>query len=146
MTLEKAQNNCPVQFDCSFDETMLSYECTVTFNPTVYTRGSAYYEGVPLFERELIKWLKPFNIEGVWIVVEYTKAHFPHCHACIQTSDRINPEIRNGIVKGLQRMFGRSTFKQVADINSYEEYMQKDLLVNYEKSGSTHYCYYYKSN
>lgn len=144
MALKKARNNCPVQFDIGFDETLFSYEITCTFNPQIYTRGSAYYEGVPLFEKELLKWMTPLHVEYIWIVIEYTKAHYPHVHACIQTKDAIPSEIRSGVVKGLQRLFGRSTFKQVADLNAYEEYMQKDLEKNYDKSQLQHYVFYYR--
>lgn len=144
MALQKSRNNCPVQFDCGFIE-LPSYEITVTFNPQIWTRGSAYYEGIPQFEKELLKWLKPLPIDGVWIVVEYTKAHFPHLHCCVQSTESIPSDIRSGVVKGIQRLFGRATFKSVADLNAYEEYMQKDLAKNFDKTGSSHYVHYYRN-
>lgn len=143
--LKKLDIECPVQFQYGFNSDCVSYEMTVTFNPSLWNHASCWKEGIPEFKSKILHWLESLPVTGLWISIEYTKKFFPHLHCCIQASEKINTEIRTGIVKGIQRLFGRCTFTEIINVDAYEEYMQKDLERNYDKTGICHFEIYMRN-
>lgn len=121
-----------------------NYECTVTFNPTLYTVASAYNEGLKLVEEEMIKWLEPTTTEQVIFVTEYQKSSMAHYHILISSTEQLPITLRANIVKGLQRIAGRSTFKAVIDLPAFLFYLEKDLEKNFNKSNIPHLKTYYR--
>lgn len=120
-----------------------NYEITITFNPQLYTVGSATDEGLETVETSLIRWLEDnVNITQVTLVLEYQKNRYPHLHICVSSSERLDISFRQQILKGLVRIAGRSTFKPVIDVYKFEEYMMKDLKHNFELTGTIHYKVY----
>lgn len=135
--------DCKTQVPCGSGASY-NYECTVTFNPTLYTVGSAYNDGLPLVKESLRRWLEPTDADFIVVATEYQKNHMAHLHCLIGSENPLPITICANIVKGLQRIAGRSTFKPVIDLLKFEEYLQKDLLANYERSGICHYNVYFK--
>ena len=121
-----------------------NYECTITFNPTLYTVSSAYNEGVKSVEEALVKWLEPTTTEYLLMVMEYQKSHMVHLHCLISSTHDLPISLRANILKGLQRIAGRSTFKPVIDLQKYLFYVSKDLELNFVKSNIPHYKIYYR--
>lgn len=136
------------EFDCKTQIPVGSgnaynYECTITFNPTLYTVASAYNDGLPLVKEKLCEWLAPTTVDYLCIVTEYQKGNMAHLHCLIGTETKLEITFCANLVKGLQRIAGRSTFKPVIDVPSYEQYMSKDLESNFLKSDICHYEVYF---
>lgn len=127
-----------------FTEMENPYECTITFNPTLYTVSSAWNEGLPLIYSEMIKWCEPTSIDYICFVLEYQKNKMVHLHLLISAEDKLPISFCSNVVKGLQRIAGRSTFKPVIDKESYITYISKDLATNYDKSNICHFKIYYR--
>lgn len=121
-----------------------NYEITVTLNPMIFTRISGDSAGDKLLHN-LQNWLipshdyNPYDIKAISIVKEYTKSKMPHFHCNIASEQEIDSAFRSNVIKGLQRIFGRSTFKDVLDSKSYLQYMCKDLEKNKTEKGFSHY-------
>lgn len=121
-----------------------NYEVTVTLNPMLYTRISGDEVGTKILE-SLQSWLvptynhNPYRVQGITIVKEYTKSKMPHFHCCVASMEEIDAGLRSNCIKGLQRLYGRSTFKEVLDDNAYLDYMAKDLEKNLKEKGFSHY-------
>lgn len=116
-----------------------AYEITITYNPTLHSRASEFQNRhkVPLYLNGILETL-PFDT-FVSYVMEYTKSKRLHWHICVSSNDEIPVEWRGNVVRGLVRQFGRSTFSDVANIDSFSEYIQKDLATNFEEKGFCHY-------
>lgn len=121
-----------------------NYEITVTLNPMLYTRISGDAVGEKLLAN-LQSWLipstdyNPYTVLSISIVKEYTKSKMPHFHCNVAADREIDASFRSNVVKGLQRVYGRSTFKDVVDPNAYLEYMCKDLKKNKDEKGFSHF-------
>jgi hypothetical protein len=119
------------------------YELTLTFNPQLYTKVSADKE-IP----HIIEYLKIIfeqnPIEIFIVVKEYTKIGFPHLHLYISSSTELSCELRSNILKALQRKYGRTSFKDVLDVDAYETYLSKTLHENYVKRGTRHFWTFLK--
>lgn len=133
------------QLPLGFSE--LNYEITVTYNPQLYTVIAAC-EALESTMDTINQWLvKEFeNLESVSYVVEYQRNRYPHLHACVSSTRALDVSRRANIIKGIQRMFGRCTFKPVIDADKYYEYMCKDLYNNYLLTNKKHYYQFILTN
>lgn len=138
------EQECFTQIQLLPEPSNYFYECTITFNPTLYTVASAYNDGLKLVEAEVLKWLEPTSVEYIAFVIEYQKSHMVHYHLLISSTDPLPITLRANVLKGLQRVSGRSTFKPVIDLPSYITYLEKDLETNYKKSNLPHLKIYYR--
>lgn len=121
-----------------------NYEITVTLNPMLYTRISGDGCGEQILA-SLQSWLvptpdhNPYCVNAITVVKEYTKSQMPHYHCCVASTYEIDTTFRGNVIKGLQRIYGRSTFKPVLDDNAYLDYMNKDLEKNQTSKGFSHF-------
>lgn len=129
-----------------------SYELTLTFDPNSTTVGEVYNSGIgqvidylcKVFSNEFDRRINPDkkamnqSVEIIQGVIEYQKNFFPHIHLCIESSEELTIPYRRDIIQSLTRQFGRTSFKPVHDLEKYQDYMQKDLVKNTEKSGDSH--------
>lgn len=144
MPLMEFDNECFTQIQLLPELSNSHYECTITFNPTLYTVASAYNDGLKLVESEILKWLEPTTVDYITFVVEYQKTHMVHYHLLISSPVLLPINLRANIIKGLQRIAGRSTFKPVINYDSYITYLEKDLELNYKKCNLSHLKTYYR--
>lgn len=118
------------------------YEVTITLNPMIWSRHDCY-KADDLIEKHLYQWLcpgyNPNHLTGIVQVKEYTKAGMSHYHLAVYTNSELSPEFRDGVTKGLQRCYGRSTFKSIMSREAYIEYMYKDLEKNLQEKKYNHY-------
>lgn len=143
MPLGVFESDCATEIQFFPNEDNL-YECTITFNPTLYTVASVWNDGLLLVESEMIKWLEPTTVDYVCFVIEYQKNHMAHLHLLINATEKLPISLCANVVKGLQRIAGRSTFKPVINGGSYMTYISKDLESNYTKSKIPHFKIYYR--
>lgn len=137
MPLSPIFNDCPFQINEFYND--FNYELTQTFNPMLYNRVSAH-NIIPEFISNLTRYLDNLGtVETFTVVLEYTKARMPHLHCCINSTQPIDTTFRNNVIKAFQRMYGRLTFKDVLDIDSYNLYLQKELETNYKVAFQIHY-------
>lgn len=119
------------------------YELTMTFNPQLWNKIDAFNNGIRSFYNHIVEWLNPHIIVGdVMGVVEFQKSGMPHLHLCILSVNELSVDFRFGVIKAINRLFGRASFKRVIDTSAYYEYMSKDLETNYKKLGGTPITYY----
>lgn len=144
LSLKLLHNNCPFQFDIGLDSECFNYELTVTYDPKIFSVTEAWNSRFK-FVDELIKWCEPLEeIQTVHIIMEYQKTQMLHFHCNISTSVELTPVFRKGVIGGCVRLAGRSEFKPVHSVPDYEEYLQKDLKRNFDRSQEPHYLIYYR--
>ncbi len=116
------------------------YECTVTFDRRlIWTLGSIWDEGIDLIIEKILYW-NFNNVKQLFAVVEYQKNLTPHVHMRLVSKEPIGADIRSKHACGLQRLFGRSSFKSVEHPDLFIEYLQKDLESNLLKYSFPHWC------
>lgn len=118
------------------------YELTITLNPMIWSKHDSY-KADTLVEDHLWGWLlpgyDPYDVVSVVQVKEYTKAGMAHYHLAIYTDSELPPAFRNGVTKGIQRLYGRCSFKSIIDKSAYIEYQNKDLEKNKKERGYEHF-------
>lgn len=129
---------CDTQIQLGIEERFV-YEITQTFNPTLYTHASAW-EAIPQFNKTLCEWLEVEEVSHITVVIEYTKARMPHLHCAISCKESLDVSFRANIIKGLQRLYGRCTFKSAINMGAYETYMSKDIEANFMKHQIRHFA------
>ena len=149
MVLDTTYSVCPTEIQYSYlesteDEIIYNYEITTTINPKVIALSkvaldNAYKDFIECLE----KYLRPFRCLHIYIVKEYQKNRYPHWHCLLQTAQPIGTRSRNSVVGGLNQNIGMTHFKDVHSVNSFWEYIHKDLYSNYDKLGEKHYEIYF---
>lgn len=118
------------------------YEITITLNPMIWSKHDCY-KADDLIEKHLYQWLcpgyNPHQINAIVQAKEYTKVGMSHYHLAVYCDSELTPEFRDGVIKGLQRCYGRSTFKAIINREAYIEYQYKDQQKNFESKGYHHY-------
>lgn len=143
MPLGKFESECLTEIQL-WPDSEHQYESTITFNPQLYTVASAWNDGVPLVETEMLKWLEPTDVDYVCFVIEYQKSHMAHLHMLIASPEKLPVTLCANVVKGLQRIAGRATFKPLINKGAYHQYISKDLEANFNKSQICHFKIYYR--
>jgi len=118
------------------------YEITTTVNPNIYNLTQASFEQAEhTFYDRLFYYIAfhKIKVDQLTVVREYQKNRFPHWHCLLSSPNEINPKIRQSVLGGFQQNVGKTSFKQVADLYKFEDYLQKDLKSNYEKHNLRHY-------
>jgi len=119
------------------------YELTLTFNPQLFNKVSAD-QTIPSIIEYLQLIFDNNQVEILIVVKEYTKIGFPHLHLYISSQHPLSCELRGNVIKALQRKYGRTSFKDVLDVDAYETYLSKSLHENYVKRGSRHFWTFLK--
>jgi len=133
---------CPTQIQL-WSDSEFNYELTTTINPNIYTltqdsfeqAESTFYERLKYYLTEYHK----LDIEQLTVVKEYQKNRYPHWHCLIQSNDEIPAKMRQSILGGLNQNIGKTSFKQVANLGAFQDYLCKDLDNNFKKYNMTHY-------
>lgn len=121
-----------------------NYEMTITFNPRLYNRMTEFKAGPQLIQ-QINDWMAeaPYDITMTTFVMEYTASNRLHFHINISSIEPLPTLFRGGCLKGIERMFGRATFNDVADNDKWYEYLHKSLQTNYDTHGFIHYEQYF---
>lgn len=118
------------------------YELTITLNPMIWSKHDSW-KADTLIEDHLYQWLcpgyNPHHISAIVLVKEYTKVGMSHYHLAVFSESELQPEFRDGIIKGMQRIYGRTSFKTIMNRAAYTEYQGKDLEKNTREKGYDHY-------
>jgi hypothetical protein len=141
-----------IQFPMGISNAENTYEMTITFDTKKHTIRDAYKWCNEEASELIIEWLTlgrrntpKLNISSLHIVMEYQRNFYPHLHIAIASEDPIPSRVRSDIIKGMEREAGRTTFKSTIDVLAFEEYLQKDLRINYERSGIRHFRIFYNN-
>lgn len=139
--------------DCAYEiqiwaDSEYSYELTTTINPSIYnlTQDSFAQAETTFYDRlkyYLVDYHK-YDIEQLTVVKEYQKNRYPHWHCLIQTDVEIPPKVRQSIIGGLNQNVGKTSFKQVANLGAFQDYLCKDLESNYKKYNQRHFKLFFQ--
>lgn len=134
-------NVCKTQIQ-NWVDTPYNYELTTTINPNIYCltkvacdeAESTFYEKC---EDYIVK--NKIDLETITIVKEYQKNRYPHWHCLLNCNTEIPPKIRQSFIGGMNQNVGKTSFKNVADLGAFQQYLSKELESNYEKTKEKHY-------
>lgn len=137
---------CSLNFRGDYSSKM--YELTLTYKPKLWTLNQAYSDNT--FLERLFLYLSQYSVDYVYVVKEYqTNTFFPHLHLAIEMTDSqsvIPKGEREKFTKECFKDYGRMTFCDLRKGNEvYENYLNKDLLKNFKKSGVCHYRIFTKN-
>lgn len=132
---ELVPQDCPYQIQMEGNgNECISYELTMTFNPQLWTLADSWCK-LQQVKQQVLQWLKPYPwIDIIHIVTEKTKRGMPHLHINItmfDTGEYLDLEPRRQITQAIQRVYGRCSFRQVADYDKWIMYLEKELYENY---------------
>lgn len=127
----------------SIDLHKCNYEITTTFNPQLWTIGEAFNRGLEEVVTSIVRWCKEQGCDDLFIALEYQKNMMPHLHCCASFDQPLSGGAKFDIQKGLTRICGRTTFRSVVDNAKWEDYLKKDLEVNFLKHNFIHYKYFF---
>jgi len=130
----------PVQISTPLTDYPYAYEITCAFSDKTYTHAQAFMQ-IDAIQRYLREIFTPVeSIEKLVFVTEYTKKWQPHTHIAIACSELLDPPFCHGVKQALVRLNKdtRVTFSHVASKQAYNDYLEKDLDKNLQKSGLAH--------